>query len=127
MRPFRLVGVSEPFCEWQDFRKDDQFLSSLKNKETRKFYEKQNDLIDRYSEIDRILETGFQIDMLREYGSDLREIHDNITYQSNQKLQPGPPSATDVTKSWCLVKVFRIKSTRSLRCSTLRIPANIND
>lgn len=98
MRPFRLVGVSEPLCEWQDFRKDDQFLSSLKNKETRKFYEKQNDLIDRYSEIDHILETGFQIDMLREYGSDLREIHDNITHQSNQKLQPGPPSAADVTK-----------------------------
>lgn len=96
MRPFHLVGLSEPFCDWQEYYKDEDFIKGLKNKELREYYTRQNELIDRYSEIDRMLGTGFQIDMLREYGSDLHEMagsnKNNSQHSSDHGSEHDPQS-----------------------------------
>lgn len=71
MRPFRLIGVSAPPRDWDTIRKSEAWVSSLKSKDLRQYYERQEDLIDRYAEIDRMLDSGFQFSMLREYGNDI--------------------------------------------------------
>lgn len=71
MRPFRLIGVSVPPCNWEEKRKSDEWVAGLKNRKLQEYYVKQNDLIDRYEEIDRMLDSGIQFSMLREYGNDI--------------------------------------------------------
>lgn len=85
MRPFHLVGLSMPICDWEEYRKPDEFIDSLKNKELQNFYIRQNEIIDRYIEIDRMLDSGLHIDMLREYGSDLAEIQERTSHQTNSE------------------------------------------
>ncbi|VVT54213.1 uncharacterized protein SAPINGB_P003963 [Magnusiomyces paraingens] len=96
MRPFHLVGFSSPFCDWEAYRKPDEVLETIQNKEVREFYEKQNALIDRYMEIDRLLDSGLQIDMLREYGSDLAETHEVIQEEEEVPTGSSTESLTTV-------------------------------
>lgn len=71
MRPFRLVGQSIPLFDWSKSIKSDNDLSKIKNKKVRKFYEKQNELITEYCAVDKILDSGIPLSMLRVYGDDL--------------------------------------------------------
>lgn len=94
MRPFHLVGISEPLCDWEALHKDQDVIDTLKNKALKEFYTHQNEIIDRYEEIDQMLGTGFQIDMLREYGSDLHEIHshgESLHRERSSESGPTPP------------------------------------
>lgn len=73
MRPFRLIGVSQPPCDWSKVRRSEEWVNSIRNSDKRQYYQNQQDLIDRYEEIDRMLDSGFQFSMLREYGNDIDE------------------------------------------------------
>lgn len=95
MRPFHLVGLSVPFCNWEDLRKDDDFIKSINNKDLCEYYTRQNELIDRYMEIDRMLGSGFQINMLREYGSDLQEIAEQTSQHSDSGDSSSSGKATN--------------------------------
>lgn len=100
MRPFHLVGVSFPYCDWEKYLKSEDYIKSLPTKQLREYYQKQNDLIERYMEIDRLLDSGVQINMLREYGSDLAEIHeqDNISTSSSGSNSSGTKKTTLATR-----------------------------
>lgn len=88
MRPFRLIGVSIPPCNWALFRRSEEWVSSLRNKGLQQYYARQQALIERYAEIDRMLDSGFQFHMLREYGNDIGE--DNVSVPGSAKRQGAP-------------------------------------
>lgn len=74
MRPFRLIGVSVPPCDWETVRRPNEWVSALPSRSgLQNYYVRQQELIDRYAEIDRMLDSGFQFSMLREYGNDIGE------------------------------------------------------
>lgn len=94
MRPFRLIGVSAPPCVWANVRRSPEWVTSLKNKALRRYYLRQQDLIERYAEIDRMLDSGFQFNMLREYGNDIGEGDASVT---GAKRQGAPANINDNT------------------------------
>lgn len=126
MRPFHLVGISEPLCDWEALHKDQDVIDTLKNKALKEFYTHQNEIIDRYEEIDQMLGTGFQIDMLREYGSDLHEIHshgESLHRERSSESGPTPQNSQNLR----LVKVCHTKWMKNLPCLLVYLPTNITD
>lgn len=65
LRPERLIGKYKNAVNWDDRRVD---VSKVRNRKLRKFYEEQNELIDRYAEIDHLLDYGrIHLNMLSTY------------------------------------------------------------
>lgn len=91
MRPFRLIGLSAPPCNWVQVRRSDEWVASLKNKDLQDYYTRQHELISRYEEIDRMLDSGFQISMLREYGNDIGDANPS----ANSTKRQGAPANID--------------------------------
>ncbi|VEU21919.1 DEKNAAC102949 [Brettanomyces naardenensis] len=68
MRPFGLIGRARRLTDWSRYRVSDAKLAKLKsNRKLRKFYTDQNELIDRYVDVDRLLDTGIHYEMIRNY------------------------------------------------------------
>ncbi|GEQ72555.1 hypothetical protein JCM33374_g6242 [Metschnikowia sp. JCM 33374] len=66
LRPEKLIGHYDTLADWQASFVED--LSQVKNKKLRKFYEEQNELIQRFSEIDHFLDYGkMHLNMLSTY------------------------------------------------------------
>lgn len=64
LRPEKLIGSYQTVADWMSRKRDDP----QKNKKLKKFYEEQNSLIDRYAEIDHLLDYGkIHFHMLSEY------------------------------------------------------------
>lgn len=93
MRPYRLIGKSKPWTDWNQFIKSRDELKNTSNRKLRKFYEKQNDLCESYIEIDQLLDSGISVSMLRVYGEDLERIHEP------QDLRQGAPANIDTESS----------------------------
>ncbi|ODV98287.1 hypothetical protein PACTADRAFT_64188 [Pachysolen tannophilus NRRL Y-2460] len=72
-RPMRLIGKIGRLQNWSLVYKDKSELQKIKNKKVKFFYEKQNQLLQRFREIDRLLDSGIQMSMLKYYGSDIIE------------------------------------------------------
>ncbi|ODQ82447.1 hypothetical protein BABINDRAFT_159038 [Babjeviella inositovora NRRL Y-12698] len=70
MRPRDLVGEYKR-VSWNDFAVSQRELKACKNKLVREFYDDQNELIERYEEIDALLDSGITLTMLHNYGSDI--------------------------------------------------------
>lgn len=70
MRPYRLIGKSEPLADWANFIKSGDEIKKIKSKSVREYHVKQNDLIMRYIEIDQLLDSGISVSMLQGYGED---------------------------------------------------------
>lgn len=66
MRPFRLIGNAQRLINWEKKRTGDNVLRCC-DRGVRQFYEFQNELIDRYKEIDSLLDTGIHIEMIQNY------------------------------------------------------------
>ncbi|ODQ63156.1 hypothetical protein NADFUDRAFT_63217 [Nadsonia fulvescens var. elongata DSM 6958] len=73
MRTSNLIGVGKSLVDWSQYRKSDIELSQIKKKSVRKFYEAQNELIDKYIDIDSLLDSGIPESLLKVYGEDLFE------------------------------------------------------
>ncbi|QBM85820.1 cation diffusion facilitator family transporter [Metschnikowia aff. pulcherrima] len=66
LRPEKLIGHFDVLADWHDSFVGD--LSKVRNKRVRKFYQEQNDLIQRFSEIDHFLDYGkMHLNMLTTY------------------------------------------------------------
>ena len=66
LRPEKLIGHFDVLADWHDSFVED--LSKVRNKRVRKFYQEQNDLIQRFSEIDHFLDYGkMHLNMLTTY------------------------------------------------------------
>ncbi|CAN6672571.1 hypothetical protein TRVA0_046S00914 [Trichomonascus vanleenenianus] len=81
MRPYHLIGRSEPLADWRSLKKPESEMALIRRKAARRYYVRQNDLLDRYMEIDALLDSGISVSMLRVYGQDLREIHAPVDFR----------------------------------------------
>ncbi|CAR66338.1 DEHA2F13244p [Debaryomyces hansenii CBS767] len=73
MRPHKLIGNYKSLTNWMDNWKPN--VSKIRNKKVRKYYEDQNYLIERFQEIDNLLDYGkIHINMLSNYSrSEVRQ------------------------------------------------------
>lgn len=66
MRPDKLIGHYEPMAHWSDLTCED--VDSIKDKKVRQYYINQNELIERFQEIDNLLDAGqIHLNMLSQY------------------------------------------------------------
>lgn len=75
LRPFRLIGYSRPLTNWETYRSTKQ--DQKKSRAVRKFYADQDELIDRFEAVDKILDSGIHHSLLRSYGTDLYDVAEN--------------------------------------------------
>jgi len=66
MRSMRLIGNSNPRYRWEQYWKTDEELKEMK-KPIRKYYERNNSLIQQYVFIDRLLDSSLPHDLIQEY------------------------------------------------------------
>ncbi|KAF8536184.1 hypothetical protein BDD12DRAFT_749403 [Trichophaea hybrida] len=66
MRFMRLIGDNNPRYQWEQYRKTPEELKEIK-KPLREYYERSNSLIDRYTYIDRLLDSTLPRDLLQTY------------------------------------------------------------
>lgn len=65
LRPEKLIGEYKNVANWEDSFVD---VSKVRNKNLKRFYEEQNELIERYIEIDHLLDYGkIHLNMLTTY------------------------------------------------------------
>ncbi|KAK9323343.1 cation efflux family-domain-containing protein [Lipomyces orientalis] len=69
LRSNTLIGNSKPLVDWKQYQVDEEKLKPMSRK-LRCFYEKQNELLDRYIEIDRLLDSKIPQNVLQVYGDD---------------------------------------------------------
>ncbi|KAK9239384.1 cation efflux family-domain-containing protein [Lipomyces kononenkoae] len=69
IRSHALIGNSKALVDWNQYRVDEEKMKGM-NRKMRSFYEKQNELIDRYTEIDRLLDSKLPHNVLQVYGDD---------------------------------------------------------
>ncbi|OAL51024.1 cation diffusion facilitator 10 [Pyrenochaeta sp. DS3sAY3a] len=66
MRSQRLIGNSNPRYKWERYYKSDEELRSMK-KPIREYYERNNELIQNYMYIDRLLDSSLPHNLIQEY------------------------------------------------------------
>ncbi|KAF2128461.1 hypothetical protein P153DRAFT_342186 [Dothidotthia symphoricarpi CBS 119687] len=66
MRSARLIGNTNPRYKWEQYYKTDEQLKGMK-KPIREYYERNNQLIQHYVYIDRLLDSSLPHDLLQEY------------------------------------------------------------
>ncbi|KAG7894084.1 uncharacterized protein OGAPODRAFT_16461 [Ogataea polymorpha] len=69
MRSIKLIGAVPEPIQWLNYYKHKDELKKLKNKQTVKFYSAQNEMIERYTAVDKLLESGIHISMLDGYNT----------------------------------------------------------
>lgn len=80
MRPFRLIGNAQRLTNWAKYRISDNKLKT-KSAKVRKVYRFQNEMIDKYQEIDSLLDAGIHIEMIQNYA-------DNTSSESDSEHSP---------------------------------------
>ncbi|AOW07439.1 cation efflux family-domain-containing protein [Yarrowia lipolytica] len=83
LRPFRLIGYSRPLTNWEVYRSDSEMRKG-KSAGVRRFYDNQDELIDRFEAVDKILDSGIHHTLLRTYGTDLVDVDENSTPEFRQ-------------------------------------------
>lgn len=106
MRPFRLIGPVTRLIDWKKYKLSDTSIKNLKSKSLKRFYNEQNDMIDRYEDIDLLLDTGVQIEMIQNY-------EDNTSTDSS--------SEDDVNNSNSILENFNSNTSKT---NTLTVPAS---
>ncbi|ANB14379.1 hypothetical protein AWJ20_1967 [Sugiyamaella lignohabitans] len=91
-RPFRLIGKSCPLRDWSRYCKTEEQIRQISRaKAIQEYYSKQNDLIERYKAIDRLLDSGIPQSMLKVYGDDIDLGAPNGTTSKKADDPPSPP------------------------------------
>lgn len=101
MRSQRLIGNSNPRYRWDRYFKTDEELSQYKNKAVRKYYERNNSLIQNYDYIDRLLDSSLPHHLIQEY-SHLESGHVNIPTtitEESTSVTSTPAVSTPLTNS----------------------------
>ncbi|KAH9872633.1 hypothetical protein J1614_005026 [Plenodomus biglobosus] len=90
MRSQRLIGNSNPRYKWERYFKSDEELKSMK-KPIREYYERNNQLIQNYLYIDRLLDSSLPHNLIQEYTnleSGAVKIPTTITEESSATTTP---------------------------------------
>lgn len=67
VRSQRLIGHTNPRYKWEQYWKSDDDLKKIKKKKVRRYYERNNYLIQHYMYIDRLLDSSLPHDLIQEY------------------------------------------------------------
>ncbi|KAI0463161.1 hypothetical protein LJB42_003180 [Komagataella kurtzmanii] len=70
IRPAKLIGVTKPLCTWTLYYKSEDDLKYYKSRSVRGFYRAQNEIINRYQQIDKLLESGIPFSLLKNYDNE---------------------------------------------------------
>ncbi|KAI8940854.1 hypothetical protein NX059_002115 [Plenodomus lindquistii] len=92
MRSQRLIGNSNPRYKWERYFKSDEELKSM-DKPIREYYERNNQLIQHYLYIDRLLDSSLPHNLIQEYTnleSGAVKIPKTITEESSATTTPIP-------------------------------------
>lgn len=94
MRSQRLIGNSNPRYKWERYFKTEDELKQHKNKKVRRYYERNNYLIQNYDYIDRLLDSSLPHHLIQEY-SHLESGNVNIptTITEESPSFSSPPAA----------------------------------
>ncbi|OAL02626.1 cation diffusion facilitator 10 [Phaeosphaeriaceae sp. SRC1lsM3a] len=90
MRSQRLIGNSNPRYKWEKYYKSDEELATMK-KPIREYYKRNNQLIQHYMYIDRLLDSSLPHNLIQEYtnlGSGAVDIPTTITEESSVANTP---------------------------------------
>lgn len=68
MRSQRLIGNSNPRYRWEQYWKTEEQLKEMR-KPIRKYYERNNSLVQQYTFIDRLLDSSLPHDLIQEYSA----------------------------------------------------------
>ncbi|KAF2095279.1 hypothetical protein NA57DRAFT_68225 [Rhizodiscina lignyota] len=96
MRSQRLIGNSNPRYRWEQYWKTEEELKAMK-KPIRKYYERNNELIQQYTFIDKLLDSSLPHDLIQEYhnaaiSASLPNIPETITEEAaSPQPMPGTP------------------------------------
>lgn len=110
MRPHRLIGNSHSMKNWPELLKSDGELATMK-KPLREYYEQQNEIINRYIDIDRLLDSGISLSMLRGYSDDLSAISISEMHHHAGNQRHGIPGDVDFESSPLMGSVRQEKSS----------------
>lgn len=67
MRSMRLIGNGNMRYQWEKYWKTEEQLRAIKSKSVRRYYERNNYLIQQYAYIDKLLDSSLPHDLLNEY------------------------------------------------------------
>jgi cation diffusion facilitator family transporter len=85
LRPHTLIGNIGKMFDWEVSYKEDSELEKM-SKTLRAFYAGQNELIEKYQEVDKLLDSGIQHTMIRNYS----ERNGHGDYGAIEELEPSP-------------------------------------
>lgn len=91
MRSMRLIGNSNPRYRWEQYWKSDEELKKL-SKPLRKYYERNNYLIQQYIYIDRLLDSSLPHNLIQEYQHN--ELYNQVVKAGDPDV---PPTVTEET------------------------------
>lgn len=72
MRSQRLIGSTNPRYRWEQYWKPEAELKKMR-KPVRKYYERNNDLIQQYRYIDELLDSSLPHDLIEEYSAQVAQ------------------------------------------------------
>ncbi|RCK59375.1 Metal tolerance protein 3 [Candida viswanathii] len=126
LRPARLLGTVPPLCKWSNFFNSN--IEKIKKKDVRKYYEEQNYLIERFTEIDNFLDAGkIHYNMLSNYGNEhANDSLENITEElgeSSNSTTKGQPANNSVLAT----DLERADSNSKYSNRFNDVPGNVND
>ncbi|KAK4985777.1 hypothetical protein LTR50_005735 [Elasticomyces elasticus] len=107
MRSQRLIGNTNPRYKWEQYWKTEEQLKKMK-KPIRKYYERNNYLIQRYMYIDRLLDSSLPHNLLNEYSGvpnhsssqqTQTKVPPTITEEPHHVSGSGTPTATGQQES----------------------------
>lgn len=81
VRSQRLIGNNNPRYRWEQYWKSEAELRKIKKKSVRKYYERNNYLVQNYMYIDRLLDSSLPHDLIQEYH---HPSHDSPVIQGKQ-------------------------------------------
>ncbi|KAF1813507.1 hypothetical protein P152DRAFT_322590 [Eremomyces bilateralis CBS 781.70] len=93
MRSQRLIGNSNPRYRWEQYYKTEEQLKGMK-RPIRKYYEQNNQLIQQYIFIDRLLDSSLPHNLIQEYQQSLT-IPSTINEDSGSAGSSSPPLSRD--------------------------------
>ncbi|OCK78746.1 hypothetical protein K432DRAFT_406186 [Lepidopterella palustris CBS 459.81] len=91
MRSQRLIGNSNPRYQWEQYFKTDEELKKMR-KPLRRYYERNNYLIQQYSYIDRLLDSSLPHNLIQEYNTPSTSVQVPPTISEESNSTPISPN-----------------------------------
>jgi cation diffusion facilitator family transporter len=125
LRPFRLIGKIRKLIDWSDYEKSEDEISKMKNKK-REFYEEQNEMIERYKDIDLLLDTGIQIEMIQNYADNTSTDTSNSDEEREIEHQHDVEQSNLSSSNTLTVPITAKKMKKTSTDGSMRIHNNLN-